>query len=56
MAERPAFHSLVMSQHALVPMVVERTSRGERAFDIFSRLLDERIIFLGSAVDEQVAT
>ena len=32
----------------LVPMVVEQTSRGERAFDIYSRLLNERIIFLGS--------
>ena len=34
------------SQMALVPMVVEQTPRGERAFDIFSRLLKERIIFL----------
>src|SRR6201746_843442 len=40
----------------LVPMVIERTARGEREFDIFSRLLNERIIFLGSAVDDQVAT
>ena len=39
----------------LVPMVIERTSRGEREFDIFSRLLNERIIFLGSQVDDQVA-
>ena len=39
----------------LVPMVVEQTSRGERAFDIYSRLLNERIVFLGSAVDDQVA-
>src|SRR4051794_19949178 len=39
----------------LVPMVIERTARGEREFDIFSRLLNERIIFLGSAVDDQVA-
>ena len=39
----------------LVPMVVEQTSRGERSFDIYSRLLNERIIFLGSAVDDQVA-
>ena len=36
-------------------MVVEQTSRGERAFDIYSRLLNERIIFLGSPVDDQVA-
>src|SRR5215472_3897025 len=39
----------------MVPMVIERTARGEREFDIFSRLLNERIIFLGSAVDDQVA-
>ncbi|MBU3690970.1 MAG: ATP-dependent Clp endopeptidase proteolytic subunit ClpP [Solirubrobacterales bacterium] len=39
----------------LVPMVVEQTSRGERSFDIYSRLLNERIIFLGSAVDDEVA-
>ena len=39
----------------LIPMVIERTARGEREFDIFSRLLNERIIFLGSAVDDQVA-
>ena len=39
----------------LVPMVVERTARGEREFDIFSRLLNERIIFLGTPVDDQVA-
>src|SRR3954463_16616455 len=39
----------------LVPMVIERTARGEREFDIYSRLLNERIIFLGSAVDDMVA-
>ena len=39
----------------LVPMVVEQTSRGERSFDIYSRLLNERIIFLGSQVDDQIA-
>ena len=39
----------------LVPMVIERTARGEREFDIYSRLLNERIIFLGTAVDDQVA-
>ena len=39
----------------LVPMVIERSARGEREFDIFSRLLNERIIFLGSPVDDQVA-
>ena len=39
----------------LVPMVIERTARGEREFDIYSRLLNERIIFLGQPVDDQVA-
>lgn len=40
----------------LVPIVVEQTGRGERAYDIFSRLLKERIIFLGSAMDDNVAS
>jgi len=39
----------------LVPMVIERTARGEREFDIFSRLLNERIIFLGTPIEDQVA-
>ena len=39
----------------LVPMVVEQTSRGERSFDIYSRLLNERIIFLGTGVNEDIA-
>ena len=39
----------------LVPMVVEQSPRGERSFDIYSRLLNERIVFLGTAVDDQVA-
>src|SRR5450631_2363510 len=39
----------------LVPMVVEKTGHGERAYDIYSRLLKERIIFLGSGVDDHVA-
>ena len=39
----------------LVPMVVEQTNRGERAYDIFSRLLKDGIIFIGSAVDDTVA-
>lgn len=39
----------------LVPMVVEQTGRGERAYDIFSRLLKERIIFIGTPVDDDVA-
>jgi ATP-dependent Clp protease protease subunit len=40
----------------LVPVVVEQTSRGERAYDIYSRLLKDNVIFLGSAVDDQVAS
>ncbi|SDW24347.1 ATP-dependent Clp protease, protease subunit [Marininema mesophilum] len=39
----------------LVPMVVEQTHRGERSYDLFSRLLKDRIIFIGSAIDDQVA-
>src|SRR5215207_9742097 len=39
----------------LVPMVVEESPRGERSFDIYSRLLNERIVFLGTPVDDQVA-
>jgi ATP-dependent Clp protease, protease subunit len=44
-----------MIQNHVVPMVVEQTSRGERAFDIYSRLLNERIIFLGTPIDDGVA-
>ena len=40
----------------LVPIVVEQTSRGERSYDIYSRLLKDRIIFIGSAVDDHMAT
>ena len=40
---------------SLVPMVVEQSPRGERSFDIYSRLLNERIVFLGQAVDDQIA-
>ena len=40
----------------LVPMVVEQTSRGERAYDIFSRLLKERIVFIGTGIDDYVAS
>jgi ATP-dependent Clp protease protease subunit len=45
-----------MSSHSqLVPMVVEQTNRGERAYDIFSRLLKDRIVFIGTAIDDQIA-
>jgi ATP-dependent Clp protease, protease subunit len=40
---------------SLVPMVVEQSPRGERSFDIYSRLLNERIVFLGQPVDDQIA-
>jgi ATP-dependent Clp protease protease subunit len=41
---------------ALIPMVIEQTGRGERAFDIYSRLLKERIIFLGTPIDDYIAS
>lgn len=41
--------------HAYIPVVIEQSSRGERSFDIFSRLLRERIIFLGTPIDDMVA-
>ncbi|MEN6607947.1 MAG: ATP-dependent Clp protease proteolytic subunit [Bryobacteraceae bacterium] len=44
-----------MGDSVLVPMVVEQTSRGERAYDIYSRLLKENIIFLGTPIDDSVA-
>src|SRR5258706_10990372 len=39
----------------LVPMVIEQSARGERAYDIYSRLLNERIVFIGTPIDDQVA-
>jgi ATP-dependent Clp protease protease subunit len=53
MSEKMMNRSVVTSN--LVPMVVEQTARGERAFDIYSRLLKDRVIFLGGPVDDQVA-
>ena len=44
-----------MPSNFLVPMVVEQTGRGERAYDIFSRLLKDRIIFIGSPIDDNIA-
>ncbi len=52
MTERPVIHPLVQ---AVIPMVIESGPRSERAFDIFSLLLKERIIFLGTPIDDQVA-
>jgi ATP-dependent Clp protease protease subunit len=46
---------ITQGANALIPIVIEQTSRGERSFDIYSRLLNERIIFLGSAIDDHVA-
>jgi ATP-dependent Clp protease protease subunit len=46
----------VMKEMALVPYVIEQTGRGERSYDIYSRLLKDRIIFLGEAVDEHIAS
>lgn len=53
MSERDP-HDLTMN--TLIPMVIEQTSRGERSFDIYSRLLKERIIFLSGPVHDQVST
>ena len=46
----------VTTYSQLVPMVVEQTGRGERAYDIFSRLLKERIVFIGTPIDDTVAS
>ncbi|MEA2332604.1 MAG: ATP-dependent Clp protease, protease subunit [Thermoleophilaceae bacterium] len=43
------------TQTSLVPMVLEQTSRGERSFDIYSRLLNERIVFIGQQIDDDIA-
>jgi ATP-dependent Clp protease, protease subunit len=51
-----AYDSLPPSiRNFIIPTVIEQTHRGERGWDIFSRLLKDRIIFLGTAVDDQVA-
>src|SRR5438045_6477043 len=43
------------SQSVLIPMVVEQTGRGERSYDIYSRLLKDRIIFIGTSIDDHIA-
>jgi ATP-dependent Clp protease protease subunit len=43
------------ANNSIVPFVIERTGRGERTYDVYSRLLEERIIFIGSAIDDNVA-
>ncbi len=45
----------MIEKSQLIPMVVEQTSKGERAYDIFSRLLKERIIFIGTVIDDEIA-
>ncbi|MBS1518050.1 MAG: ATP-dependent Clp protease proteolytic subunit [Bacteroidetes bacterium] len=54
--ERLLHHNLNQINDQLVPIVVEQTSRGERSYDIYSRLLKERIIFLGSAIYDEIAS
>jgi ATP-dependent Clp protease protease subunit len=46
---------MIPDANALVPIVVEQTSRGERSFDIYSRLLNERVVFLGTDIDDHIA-
>lgn len=46
---------MITDPRALVPIVVEQTSRGERSFDIYSRLLNERVVFLGHEIDDVIA-
>src|SRR6202171_675335 len=52
---RMNFERLSRRPEALIPMVIETTNRGERAFDIYSRLLKDRIIFIGTPIDDQIA-
>ena len=54
--EQPVFGSNQQIESNLVPMVIETTSRGERAYDIYSRLLKDRIIILGSGINDVVAS
>lgn len=51
----PRLHQATDTKDYLVPVVIEQTPRGERSFDIYSRLLKERIIFIGSAIDDPIA-
>jgi ATP-dependent Clp protease protease subunit len=46
---------MIPDAKALVPIVIEQTSRGERSFDIYSRLLNDRIVFLGTEIDDHIA-
>ena len=55
MAYQPTGYHVPETAQILVPMVVEQTNRGERAYDIYSRLLKDRIVFLGTPIDDHVA-
>jgi len=46
---------MIPDAKALVPIVIEQTSRGERSFDIYSRLLNDRVVFLGTEIDDHIA-
>lgn len=54
--EIPSINDVMQVQNNLVPMVVETTNRGERAYDIYSRLLKDRIVILGTPVNDAVAS
>lgn len=54
-ASKIGFDAYSVNSSGVIPMVVEQSGRGERAFDIYSRLLRERIVFLGTPVDDNVA-
>src|SRR6185437_16999038 len=54
-AAEPRRSPIMNPSNLVIPSVIEQTSRGERFFDIYSRLLNERIIFLGTPIDDQVA-
>jgi len=54
-SDRASGSVVSQSQNAVVPMVIEQSGMGERAFDLYSRLLRERIVFLGMPVDDQIA-
>ena len=56
MIKQPLYQSHQAIENNLVPMVIETTSRGERAFDIYSRLLKDRIVILGSPINDAVAS
>lgn len=54
--EIPAMSEITSIQNSLIPMVVETTNRGERAYDIYSRLLKDRIVILGTPINDNVAS